>query len=132
MCIRFPFCRVSRTSDSSAEEKCVRLKRNGLQVEKLMKRKPEKLWLKPWPQMMFAFRNGECGKYTTFRVDTSKNNNWPWDDKLKKKVCPRCKDCKIEYTSIVAGCRMNGDDYGTGVDTCLNCGYLNCFCWDDY
>lgn len=53
-------------------------------------------------------------------------------------ICPKCyqnnpnlKKSKIESDRIPAGCRMNGDAYGTTVFKCLDCKWETSFQWDD-
>jgi hypothetical protein len=54
------------------------------------------------------------------------------------KLCPECakKNPKLEKSNIEeikhsAGCRMNGDAYGTTVFKCLDCKWETSFQWDD-
>jgi|LauGreSBDMM110SN_4_FD.fasta_scaffold822908_1 hypothetical protein len=44
--------------------------------------------------------------------------------------CP-CGSNKIEQTNHVAGCRMNGDAYGTTVFRCSACQWTTSFQYDD-
>ena len=46
-------------------------------------------------------------------------------------VCPKCQGEKIKEDRVVAGCRMNGDAYGTTVFTCDGCQWFTSFQWDD-
>jgi predicted RNA-binding Zn-ribbon protein involved in translation (DUF1610 family) len=45
--------------------------------------------------------------------------------------CPRCHAKKIQTRSECAGCRHNGDVYGTDVFTCGECGWCTSFQYDD-
>ena len=48
--------------------------------------------------------------------------------------CPRCgaegKDV-VEHKHLVAGCRMDGDAYGSDFTWCNSCGLVNYVSWDD-
>lgn len=46
-------------------------------------------------------------------------------------TCPACKEKKIKGVTHGAGCRMNGDAYGTEVFTCTNCAWSTSFQWDE-
>jgi hypothetical protein len=54
-------------------------------------------------------------------------HTWPY--KENKRHCPRCDGTNIHYEDIVAGCRMNGDGYGSSVCFCKFCGILD---WSSY
>lgn len=54
------------------------------------------------------------------------------------KKCPNClkknpdlDKSNIEAKKHTAGCRMNGDAYGTTVFVCLDCKWETSFQWDD-
>ena len=47
------------------------------------------------------------------------------------KTCPKCAVSKITKDSHGAGCRHNGDGYGTDVFTCQKCGWSTSFQYDD-
>ncbi len=47
------------------------------------------------------------------------------------KQCPKCLKSEIEEERVPAGCRMNGDAYGTTVFTCKGCQWVTSFQWDD-
>lgn len=44
-------------------------------------------------------------------------------------ACSRCTSEALAKTSIDAGCRRNGDEYGSTVVYCKTCGFL---CWSSY
>ena len=44
-------------------------------------------------------------------------------------VCTRCESTDIYSTRICAGCRRNGDGYGSYVYMCNNCGLFD---WESY
>ncbi len=44
-------------------------------------------------------------------------------------TCARCNGSPLVTESIVAGCRHNGDGYGSEVYYCSTCGFL---CWCSY
>ena len=52
-----------------------------------------------------------------------------WRSDFKK--CPKCQGTNITDTKHVAGCRMNGDAYGTNTFECNDCKWLTSFQWDD-
>ena len=45
--------------------------------------------------------------------------------------CPSCGQKDISKETCCAGCRMNGDGYGTEVFTCNNCKWTTSFQYDD-
>lgn len=45
--------------------------------------------------------------------------------------CPKCQEEKIKKDTHSAGCRMNGDGYGTDVFSCQSCGWTTSFQYDD-
>ena len=47
------------------------------------------------------------------------------------KVCQKCKAGNIEKNTTPAGCRHNGDGYGTEVFKCLDCGWETSFMYDE-
>ena len=47
------------------------------------------------------------------------------------KVCQSCGKRDIKCETHPAGCRMNGDAYGTEVFTCRECGWNTSFQYDD-
>eukprot|EP01083_Nonionella_stella_P017358 48548_1 len=47
------------------------------------------------------------------------------------KTCQKCLKKTIKETDHVAGCRMNGDGYGTTVFNCTSCGWKTSFQYDD-
>ena len=47
------------------------------------------------------------------------------------KVCQSCGKSKITSRTEVAGCRHNGDGYGTEVFTCGECGWETSFQYDE-
>uniref|UniRef100_A0A0G4GIZ5 Uncharacterized protein n=1 Tax=Chromera velia CCMP2878 TaxID=1169474 RepID=A0A0G4GIZ5_9ALVE len=50
----------------------------------------------------------------------------------KTDPCPRCKASgTVKSENITAGCRMNGDAYGSCVYFCTNCGLCDFLSWDD-
>lgn len=46
-------------------------------------------------------------------------------------ICQRCMKKDIKKDVQPAGCRMNGDAYGTEVFTCNSCGWTTSFQYDD-
>lgn len=47
------------------------------------------------------------------------------------KKCVKCNGTKIKSEKHVAGCRMNGDAYGTYTFECEDCKWLTSFHYDD-
>jgi hypothetical protein len=48
------------------------------------------------------------------------------------KICPKCNwTGKFTNTTHCAGCRMNGDGYGTEVFKCEGCGWQTSFLYDE-
>lgn len=47
------------------------------------------------------------------------------------KTCPKCSAQKISSEDIVAGCRMNGDGYGSTVFRCKACSFVTSFYYDE-
>eukprot|EP00307_Rebecca_sp_RCC1486_P014511 CAMPEP_0119418506 /NCGR_PEP_ID=MMETSP1335-20130426/18409_1 /TAXON_ID=259385 /ORGANISM="Chrysoculter rhomboideus, Strain RCC1486" /LENGTH=136 /DNA_ID=CAMNT_0007443757 /DNA_START=21 /DNA_END=431 /DNA_ORIENTATION=+ len=47
------------------------------------------------------------------------------------KTCPKCSEQRISRKEIGAGCRQNGDGYGTEVFTCGACGFVTSFYYDE-
>mmetsp|Transcript_33092 Transcript_33092/g.55691 ORF Transcript_33092/g.55691 Transcript_33092/m.55691 type:complete len:149 (+) Transcript_33092:228-674(+) len=47
------------------------------------------------------------------------------------KICPDCKSEEIKSTSDSAGCRHNGDAYGTELFQCRKCEWNTSFQWDE-
>lgn len=45
--------------------------------------------------------------------------------------CPSCGSCEIGMTHDVAGCRHNGDGYGTDEYWCKQCSWRTSFQWDE-
>lgn len=45
--------------------------------------------------------------------------------------CPLCSSSSISCTVHVAGCRHNGDGYGTEVFLCQRCSWTTSFCYDE-
>lgn len=52
-----------------------------------------------------------------------------WRNGLQK--CPSCGGTEIKMDQRPAGCRMNGDAYGTEVFTCRSCAWSTSFQYDD-
>lgn len=63
--------------------------------------------------------------------DHGPNRRKFWDAHFK--VCPieTCKCTQFNITRDVAGCRMNGDAYGTNTFECSKCGWKTTFQWDE-
>jgi hypothetical protein len=49
--------------------------------------------------------------------------DYSWD------VCGRCSGTSMKFNQVAAGCRHNGDAYGSYVNYCGTCGFL---CWISY
>lgn len=47
------------------------------------------------------------------------------------KTCPQCQGEKIKSTEVCAGCRHNGDGYGTAEFKCEDCGWHTSFQYDE-
>lgn len=47
------------------------------------------------------------------------------------RTCPSCQSKEISMVRDVAGCRHNGDGYGTEVFTCKNCNWCTSFQYDE-
>mmetsp|Transcript_9687 Transcript_9687/g.22596 ORF Transcript_9687/g.22596 Transcript_9687/m.22596 type:complete len:165 (+) Transcript_9687:1893-2387(+) len=47
------------------------------------------------------------------------------------KTCPKCQKKEIQSTEHGAGCRMNGDGYGTEVFKCKACSWETSFQYDE-
>jgi len=45
--------------------------------------------------------------------------------------CTSCKGKNIEHKDVCAGCRHNGDGYGTAVYKCRDCGWSTSFLYDE-
>jgi RNase P subunit RPR2 len=52
-----------------------------------------------------------------------------WGTLCKK--CPKCEKMNVKEEKHTAGCRMNGDAYGTNVFTCQDCNWQTSFQWDE-
>lgn len=52
-----------------------------------------------------------------------------WDSSYS--VCPACKGTDLSHVDYTAGCRHNGDGYGTTVYTCKGCGWVTSFHYDE-
>mmetsp|Transcript_14367 Transcript_14367/g.36054 ORF Transcript_14367/g.36054 Transcript_14367/m.36054 type:complete len:163 (-) Transcript_14367:101-589(-) len=52
-----------------------------------------------------------------------------WESGYKK--CPKCGKSEISSKEHGAGCRMNGDGYGTEVFTCKACSWSTSFQYDE-
>lgn len=62
--------------------------------------------------------------------DQSKDSREPfWASGFK--VCQSCSGKNITSKTEVAGCRHNGDGYGTEVFTCKDCGWETSFQYDE-
>lgn len=46
-------------------------------------------------------------------------------------TCPSCKGNKFTHTTHCAGCRYNGDGYGTEVYKCEDCAWETSYQYDD-
>lgn len=46
-------------------------------------------------------------------------------------ICPKCKGKDFRNEKTVAGCRHNGDGYGTEEYTCRGCGWATSFQYDE-
>mmetsp|Transcript_93876 Transcript_93876/g.140676 ORF Transcript_93876/g.140676 Transcript_93876/m.140676 type:complete len:104 (+) Transcript_93876:2-313(+) len=46
-------------------------------------------------------------------------------------TCQKCFKKNVTSEERCAGCRMNGDAYGTAVYTCQDCGWFTTFQYDD-
>ena len=47
-------------------------------------------------------------------------------------ICPRCERDQVNSHSIRAGCRFNGDAYGSDFNICQHCGFLKWSSWDEH
>lgn len=61
--------------------------------------------------------------------DQGINKRQFWRDDFHK--CPFCTMDNFTQVSTVAGCRHNGDGYGTAVFTCNSCGWCTSFHYDE-
>ncbi len=52
-----------------------------------------------------------------------------WDKDYR--VCPICKSININEKKDCAGCRHNGDGYGTALYDCKDCGWSTSFLYDE-
>lgn len=69
-----------------------------------------------------------CG--SQFKTGDQGNNQYIfWKNKYR--TCPVCEKQNMKSEDHVAGCRMNGDAYGTTVYTCKDCGWNTSFEYDD-
>jgi hypothetical protein len=47
-------------------------------------------------------------------------------------ICPRCAASGVgAELRVTAGCRQNGDAYGSNLHMCRSCGFTNFSSWDD-
>lgn len=61
--------------------------------------------------------------------DQSDNRKEFWRNGFR--VCPKCKKSNIKEDVDCAGCRHNGDGYGTTVFTCSDCNWVSSFQYDE-
>lgn len=52
-----------------------------------------------------------------------------WDSSYS--VCPNCQGKDLSHIDYTAGCRHNGDGYGTTVYTCKGCSWSTSFQYDE-
>jgi hypothetical protein len=48
---------------------------------------------------------------------------------FKHSGCDRCKGTQVSFAKVVAGCRFNGDGYGSYLSSCTDCGLFD---WSSY
>jgi hypothetical protein len=53
------------------------------------------------------------------------NHGWPTQ-------CDRCKATQVAFAQVVAGCRMNGDGYGSDLHFCNVCGLFDWSSYDEH
>ena len=63
------------------------------------------------------------------RGDQGENKQLFWKSGFK--TCPKCKKNDIKSDNHPAGCRHNGDGYGTEVYKCEHCDWHTSFQWDE-
>ena len=61
--------------------------------------------------------------------DQGWNRTLFWDSSYS--ICPECKGKDLSNKDFTAGCRHNGDGYGTTVYTCNGCGWKTSFLYDE-
>lgn len=72
---------------------------------------------------------GSWGSQFTTGDQTSGNRETFWKNNYNK--CPSCNKSNIKEDKEVAGCRHNGDGYGTCVFTCQDCNWVTSFQYDE-
>ncbi len=73
-----------------------------------------------------------CPKTSDYRKmgwKPSRTFTWPYRD--GQTHCPRCDGTSCSSASITAGCRHNGDGYGSDIVFCSTCGLLDWASYDD-
>lgn len=61
--------------------------------------------------------------------DQGWNRTLFWDSSYR--ICPECKGTDLKHVDHSAGCRHNGDGYGTTVYTCNGCAWSTSFLYDE-
>ena len=65
-------------------------------------------------------------KETGYRAMGSRKGGSVWA------ICPRCAASGVgAEKKVSAGCRYNGDAYGSNLHMCKSCGFTNYSSWDD-
>ena len=72
---------------------------------------------------------GSWGEQFSTGDQSRTNREALWMSDFKK--CPSCGECKIINNVVSAGCRHNGDGYGTETFECSNCHWLTSFQYDE-
>lgn len=57
-------------------------------------------------------------------------SSWTFDWHGSQRVCPRCGGTNLSNSEHVAGCRMDGDGYGTWIRVCNGCGLCDAHSYD--
>ena len=57
---------------------------------------------------------------------------WNTSGWVDRKTCRRCGEGCVKSQSVTAGCRMNGDGYGTLISACGKCGLVLWRSYDDH
>ena len=79
---------------------------------------------------------GKRDEFKSMDIKGGDYRSMGWDQSTRPDsqgaACRRCgRKGSVERTNVCAGCRMNGDAYGSTVSTCGHCGLLLWRSYDD-
>ena len=75
--------------------------------------------------------NAESVSKVPSAITSSAYRSMPWKEDSVPPNCPRCLKSQWARLCVVAGCRFNGDSYGSNLYMCCECGYTTYTSWDD-